>query len=159
MGLELLRQVVEQMLKIKMFRTIPRDFDRDGIRRLGGDLEQLDQPLQRIQLNQTVAVLIQKRKSLPCLKSNIAKLQGQQQAPIPQTHRTFSQPMGVENALEVLKREFSTTHTRTVNHLSRRDLIGLQTIEQTVKFFRCEAFHSMQSQLNLKVTRPDPIGF
>ena len=104
MGLELLRQVVEQMLKIKRFRTIPRDFDRDGIRRLGGDLEQLDQPLQRIQLNQTVAVLIQKRKSLPCLKSNIAKLQGQQQAPIPITHRTFSQPMGVENALEVLKR-------------------------------------------------------
>ena len=31
MGLELLRQVVEQVLKIKIFRAIACDFDRDSI--------------------------------------------------------------------------------------------------------------------------------
>ena len=140
-----LRQVVEQVLKIDALRAIARDFNRDGIRRLLGDLEQVDQPLQSIQRNPTVTVLIQQSEGLTGLQSSISNLESQQQAPIPQADRTIAQPMGLDRALEILKREFSATCPRALNHLNSGDSTGLETSEQAVKGLRCEAGHGRRN--------------
>ena len=144
-GLEVLRQVVEQVLEIDAFRTIAGDFNRDGIRRLLGNLEQVDEPLQGVQRNPPVTVLIQQSEGLTGFKGGIANLKSQQQAPIPQADRTIAQTMGLDRALEILKREFGATLPCVLNHLSSGDSTRLEAGEQAVKGLWCEAGHGRLS--------------
>ena len=92
-------QVVQQSLEVDPVRTVPSDFDRNGIGRLLRHLKQMDQPLEIRQLDPAITVLIEQSERLAGLEIGIPHLESQEDAPIVEGDGSILKPVSVNGCL------------------------------------------------------------